>query len=94
MSQSARKLLIVEDDEAVRTQLKYALREEYALFFAESRAAALALVNEVRPDVVSLDPGCTEPERMAFSSTISPAPTRWPLDRKALGCTGMDGPIP
>ena len=36
-------------------------------------------------DVVSLDPGCTEPERMAFSSTISPAPTRWPLDRKALG---------
>jgi two-component system, NtrC family, response regulator len=57
MSQSQRKLLIVEDDEAIRTQLKYAFREEYALFFAESRAAALALVNEVHPDVVSLDLG-------------------------------------
>jgi two-component system NtrC family response regulator len=51
------KLLIVEDDEAVRTQLKYALRDRYALWFADTRARALAIVQEVRPDVVSLDLG-------------------------------------
>lgn len=51
------KLLIVEDDEAIRTQLKYALRERYALWFADSRLRALALVNEVHPDLVSLDLG-------------------------------------
>jgi two-component system NtrC family response regulator len=51
------KLLIVEDDEAIRTQLKYALRERYALWFADNRVRALALVNEVHPDLVSLDLG-------------------------------------
>jgi two-component system NtrC family response regulator len=51
------KLLIVEDDEAVRTQLKYALRDRYALWFADTRTRALAIVQEVRPDVVSLDLG-------------------------------------
>jgi two-component system, NtrC family, response regulator len=51
------KLLIVEDDEAIRTQLKYALRDRYALRFADSRTRALALVHEVRPDLVSLDLG-------------------------------------
>jgi two-component system NtrC family response regulator len=51
------KLLIVEDDEAIRTQLKYALRERYALWFADNRVRALAIVDEVHPDVVSLDLG-------------------------------------
>jgi two-component system NtrC family response regulator len=51
------KLLIVDDDEAIRTQLKYALREEFALWFAEDRAQALALVHEVHPVLVSLDLG-------------------------------------
>ena len=32
------KLLIVEDDEAIRTQLKYALRDDFTLFFAAGRA--------------------------------------------------------
>jgi two-component system, NtrC family, response regulator len=51
------KLLIVEDDEAIRTQLKYALRDRYALWFADTRVRALALAHEVRPEVVSLDLG-------------------------------------
>src|SRR5262245_21626377 len=51
------KLLIVEDDETIRTQLKYALRERYALSFAQNRAEALAVIEEVGPDVVSLDLG-------------------------------------
>ena len=51
------KLLIVDDDEGIRTQLKYALRDEYALAFAEDRTQALALFQEVEPELVSLDLG-------------------------------------
>jgi two-component system NtrC family response regulator len=51
------KLLIVEDDDAIRTQLRYALRDTYALSFAENRTRALELLQEVSPDVVSLDLG-------------------------------------
>ena len=51
------KLLIVEDDEGLRTQLKYALGSEYALTFAGDRHQALAAVKEVQPEVVSLDLG-------------------------------------
>jgi two-component system NtrC family response regulator len=51
------KLLIVEDDEGLRTQLKYALGTEYALTFAGDRSQALAAVREVQPEVVSLDLG-------------------------------------
>ena len=57
MSPAQPKLLIVEDDDAIRTQLKYALRDQYALSFATSRAKALAMVNELHPDIVSLDLG-------------------------------------
>jgi two-component system NtrC family response regulator len=51
------KLLVVDDDEAIRTQLKYALRSDYAVSFAENREQALALLRETRPAVVSLDLG-------------------------------------
>ena len=51
------KLLIVDDDEGIRTQLKYALRDEYALAFAEDRTQALAVFHEVEPELVSLDLG-------------------------------------
>ena len=51
------KLLIVDDDESIRTQLKYALRDEYALAFAEDRTQALAVFQEVEPELVSLDLG-------------------------------------
>jgi two-component system, NtrC family, response regulator len=50
-------LLIVDDDEAIRTQLKYALRDEYTLLFAEDRAQTLAAIHDHRPALVSLDLG-------------------------------------
>ena len=50
-------LLVVEDDESIRTQLKYALRDEYALAFAGDRAEALAALRSGPPDLVSLDLG-------------------------------------
>ena len=51
------KLLIVDDDEAIRTQLKYAMRDDFTLFFAEDGKMALAAVDEHHPPLVSLDLG-------------------------------------
>jgi len=51
------KLLIVDDDEAIRTQLKYALRDDFTLLFAEDRCQALAAVQQEHPALVSLDLG-------------------------------------
>ena len=51
------KLLIVEDEEPIRTQLKYALRDDFSLLFAEDRVEALSRLAGERPAVVSLDLG-------------------------------------
>jgi len=51
------KLLIVEDDEDLRAQMKWALAADYEVFPAEDRPAAIALVNRERPAVVTLDLG-------------------------------------
>jgi two-component system NtrC family response regulator len=51
------KLLIVEDEEAIRAQLTDALRDDFTLVFAEGRAQALAALAGEQPAVVSLDLG-------------------------------------
>jgi two-component system NtrC family response regulator len=51
------QLLIIEDDEGIRTQLKYALRAEFAVWLAEDRTQALAIVRDIGPSVVTLDLG-------------------------------------
>ena len=51
------RLLVVEDDEAIRLQLKYALRDGFELAFAEDCPGALKALAEHRPPVVTLDLG-------------------------------------
>ena len=51
------KLLIVDDDEEIRTQMKWALSTDYEVFLAENRASALELFREQRPQVALLDLG-------------------------------------
>jgi two-component system, NtrC family, response regulator len=51
------KLLIVENDEQIRTELKLALAREYEISLADDRPRALAIFNEQRPPVVLLDLG-------------------------------------
>jgi two-component system NtrC family response regulator len=51
------KLLIVEDDEAIRTQMKWALAANYEVFLAEDRPGALNIFRGERPAVVTLDLG-------------------------------------
>jgi two-component system NtrC family response regulator len=51
------KLLIVEDQEAIARQLRWALSEEYEVALAGTGKAALSLAETVKPDVVTLDLG-------------------------------------
>ena len=51
------RLLIVEDDEGIQTQLKYALKDEFNLAFAGDRPQALARLREAQTPVVTLDLG-------------------------------------
>ena len=51
------RLLIVEDDEDIRTQMKWALASDYEVVMAEDHAGALAAFSESRPAVSLLDLG-------------------------------------
>jgi two-component system, NtrC family, response regulator len=51
------KLLIVDDDEEIRTQMKWALKGEYDVYLAEDRNGALKTFTAERPSVVMLDLG-------------------------------------
>ena len=51
------KLLIVEDEEAIRSQMRWALAQNYEVFLAEDRGEALEIVRRERPPVVILDLG-------------------------------------
>ncbi len=50
-------LLIVDDDEVLRTQLRWALCTEYEIALAADRDQAMAQAREKQPDVVLLDLG-------------------------------------
>jgi len=51
------KLLIVDDDEEIRTQMKWALGRDYEILLAGDRVSALRAFNSARPMVVLLDLG-------------------------------------
>jgi two-component system NtrC family response regulator len=50
-------LLIVEDDEDIRTQMKWALTQDYEVVMAEDRAGAVAAFTASHPSVTLLDLG-------------------------------------
>lgn len=50
-------LLIVDDDQDIRTQLKWALNDDYAVHLAGDRTSALETFRSARPFVVLLDLG-------------------------------------
>jgi two-component system NtrC family response regulator len=51
------KLLIVEDDETLRTQMRWALAQDYEVFLAGDRPRALEVLRRERPSAVILDLG-------------------------------------
>ena len=51
------KLLIVDDDEDLRTQMKWALTGEYDIVLAEDRISAMGAMRKAQPAVITLDLG-------------------------------------
>src|SRR5512145_228553 len=51
------KLLIIDDDEDLRTQMKWALVNEYDVALAEDRPSAVAAMHKDQPMIVTLDLG-------------------------------------
>ena len=51
------KLLIIEDDEELRTQMKWALAQDYNIIMAGDRESALSIFKKEAPLVVTLDLG-------------------------------------
>jgi two-component system NtrC family response regulator len=51
------KLLIVDDDDEIRTQMKWALAEDYEILLAEDHSSALEAFRAAHPFVVLLDLG-------------------------------------
>ncbi len=51
------KLLIVDDDEDLRTQMKWALTQDYEVVLAQDRQSAIEAVRREQPAVVTLDLG-------------------------------------
>ena len=51
------KLLIVDDDDEIRTQMKWALAKDYAIYMAGDRSSAAKIFAAERPLVVLLDLG-------------------------------------
>ncbi len=51
------KLIIVEDNEDIRSQLRWGLAKEYEIFVAGDRLEALSLIKKHAPHVVTLDLG-------------------------------------
>jgi two-component system, NtrC family, response regulator len=54
---SKQKLLVVEDDSSIATQMKWALAQDYEVLLAEDRATAIELFKQETPPVVTLDLG-------------------------------------
>lgn len=51
------KLLIVDDDTEIRTQMKWAFAQDFQVFVAEDRPSALAVLKTEHPAVITLDLG-------------------------------------
>ena len=51
------KILIVEDDEEIRTQMKWALADDYDVVLADDKASALENFRSVAPAATLLDLG-------------------------------------
>jgi DNA-binding NtrC family response regulator len=86
------KLLIVDDDEGIRTQMKWALAQEYDVFIAEDRQSALAVFHAHRPAVVTLDLGLPpHPRDMEEGFRTLIDILQEDTDAKVIVITGGDG---
>ena len=55
MEDSKKKILVVDDEEGIRSQIHWSLAERYEVFQAETYEDALKIASENKPDLVTLD---------------------------------------
>jgi len=85
------KILIVDDDDEVRTQMKWALASEYEVLLAENRKGALDMLKQHRPEAMTLDlglppsPGDTREGFAALADLLHADPSL-----KVIVITGQD----
>jgi two-component system NtrC family response regulator len=65
------KILIIDDDETIRQQMKWALVDEYEIFLAENRRSAIDLFRRELPPVVTLDLGLPPHPREATEGLLA-----------------------
>ena len=85
------KILIVDDEESIRTQMRWALDNDYDVLQASNRAEALSTMALEEPAVVLLDLGLpphTDSSVEGFAA-LSEMRTRWPVSR-VIVITGND----
>jgi len=75
-------LLIVDDDDEIRTQMKWALADDYEVLLAEDRASALEQFKAGRPVVTLLDLGLP-PHPNAVDEGMETLSTMLTMDRSA-----------
>jgi two-component system NtrC family response regulator len=74
------KILIVDDDDELRTQMRWALNSRYDIFLAENREGAMDILKREKPGVVTLDlglppsPGDTREGFLALSEMLQVDP--------------------
>ncbi|MDH3973638.1 MAG: PEP-CTERM-box response regulator transcription factor [Deltaproteobacteria bacterium] len=51
------ELLVIDDEESIRSQMKWALIEDYDVFVAENAATAMKIMDRQKPPLVTLDLG-------------------------------------
>ena len=70
MNTPARKLLVVEDDPGLQTQLRWCF-ENYDVVIAGDREAALAALQQHKPPVITLDLGLPPDADVLSSGTAA-----------------------
>src|SRR5262245_16075817 len=85
------RVLIVDDDDELRTQMKWALTSHYDVILADDRPSALEVLKRDKPGIVTLDlglppsPGDTREGFLALSDMLQVDPLL-----KVLVVTGQD----
>ena len=51
----AEKILVVDDEEWIRNQMKWSLSKDYEVFLAEDINSAMEITNRKKPDLIMLD---------------------------------------
>ncbi|MDA8090458.1 MAG: sigma 54-interacting transcriptional regulator [Nitrospiraceae bacterium] len=65
------KIIVIDDDEEIRRQLKWGLGKDYDVLQAENRVDALSLVEKNRPKAITLDLGLPPHENSAQEGLLT-----------------------